>query len=393
VDATDRHPLLDRALTRGELIGLDCLVAVSYTLVLFSFAIGGPGHAPSLAPLWARSLVVAGIGLPLAGRRVWPRAVFAVVFVASVVSAAAGVVSDSFVGAAFALYAVALTRPRKRWEPTLVIGALSAVAALGTALAGPRDVPWTAVPLDCALLGGAWTVGRAVRERRAYAARTADQVRTEERLRIARELHDIVAHSMGLIAVKAGVANHVLAVRPEEAQDALRVIESTSRSALAEMRHLLGVLRSGTETGDPPASLAPPPGVGGLRHLAERAELAGGRVSMELRGLDRVPEGVGLSVYRIVQEALTNVVRHASPARCDVAVEAEDRLVRIEVTDDGPGHRVLPADPKPGHGLLGMSERVAVYGGVFQAGPRPEGGFRVSILLPYEPAPVPSEPR
>jgi signal transduction histidine kinase len=209
---------------------------------------------------------------------------------------------------------------------------------------------------------------------------------TEERLRIARELHDVVAHGMSLIAVKAGVANHVLEARPQEAQDALRVIETTSRGALTEMRQLLGVLRSGSDAGEAPASLSPAPGAGGLRELADRAAMAGVRVSMEVRGLERLPEGVGLSVYRIVQEALTNVVRHAAPARCSVVVEADGRSVTIEVADDGPGRRVLPAgEPGHGHGLVGMRERVAMYGGVFRAGPRRAGGFGVSVRLPYEP--------
>jgi len=383
VDEREPHPLFGRELTPGQLVALDAGVAVAYTLLLLSFATGRAGPLPVVA----RCAVVAAMGLPLAARRLRPRAVFAVVLAASLVSAAGGVANDSFAAAAFALYAVAVTRPRRRWEPTLAIGAASAAVALGTALVGPRGIPLTWLPLDCAVLGGAWTVGRAVRERRAYAARAAaelaDRATAGERLRIARELHDVVAHSMSLIAVKAGVANHVVAVRPEEARDALRVIEATSRSALTEMRRLLGVLRP---DGDP-ASLEPVPGHGDLRALADRASSAGVRVSLDVRGLERVPEGVGLTVYRIVQEALTNVVRHAAPARCLVAVVADGRAVAIEVTDDGPGRRVLPpiAGHGRGHGLLGMRERAARCGGSFSAGPRPEGGFRVWASLPYEP--------
>jgi signal transduction histidine kinase len=325
MDDYDLHPLFGRGPTRGLLIGLDCTAAVAYTLLLLSFAIGAGRLADSASgvPLWARCSIVAGIGLPLAVRRLWPRAVFCAVLVASLVAALTGVVNDAFVGAAFALYAVALIRPRKRWEPTVAIAIVSAVAALVAVLAGPRTVAWGAIPLDCAVLGGAWTVGRAVRERRACAARSAarlaDEVTTEERLRIARELHDIVAHSMSLIAVKAGVANHVLAIRPQEARDALQVIETTSRQALTEMRHAVRVLRTGVAPGCP----APAPGVDGLHELADQASLAGVRVSLRVRGLERVPEGVALSIYRIVQEALTNVVKHAAPSRCLVAVEAD----------------------------------------------------------------------
>jgi signal transduction histidine kinase len=383
VDEPDPHPLFGRELTPGQLVALDAGVAVAYTLLLLSFVTGRAGPLP----VAARCAVVAGIGLPLAVRRLRPRVVFAVVLAASLASALGGVVNDSFAGAAVALYAVAVARPRRRWEPTLAIGAASAAVAVGGALVGPAGTQLAWLPLDCAVLGGAWTVGRAVRERRAYAARAAaelaDRATADERLRIARELHDIVAHSMSLIAVKAGVANHVAGERPEEARDALRVIEATSRSALAEMRRLLGVLRPDHDT----ASLAPASGTGDLRELADRAAMAGVQVSLDVRGLERVPEGVGLSVYRIVQEALTNVVRHAAPARCLVAVVADGHAVAIEVTDDGPGRRVLPAGDGPGrgHGLMGMRERAATSGGAFTAGPRPEGGFRVWASLPYEP--------
>jgi signal transduction histidine kinase len=392
MDAPELRPLFTRKLSRRQLIAVDGLAAVAYTVILVTFmsadrvAKSGPS-----VPVWAQFVIVAGMGLPAAVRRLWPRAVFGVVLVTALVSVLLGVVSDSFVAAAFALYMVALTQPRRRWEPTLAIGLLSAAAVVGMAAVGPRTASWTVIPLGSAVMGGTWTVGRAVRERRAYAARSAAQLAgravTEERLRIARELHDIVAHGMSLIAVKAGVANHVLPARPEEAHDALRVIEATSRSALTEMRHLLGVLRSEAGATETPASLDPTPGVGGLRGLAERAAMAGVRVSMDVRGVSHLPEGLGLSVYRIVQEALTNVVRHAAPARCRVLIDADGRAVRIEVADDGPGHRELPEGerPAPGHGLVGMRERVAMYGGVFTAGPRPEGGFEVTACLPYGP--------
>jgi signal transduction histidine kinase len=196
----------------------------------------------------------------------------------------------------------------------------------------------------------------------------------EERLRIARELHDIVAHSMGLIAVKAGIGNHVAEARPAEAREALRVIEATSRSSLTEMRHLLGVLRSEV---DSPA-LAPAPDPAGIPALVERARTAGVTVSLILDGTDDLAEGLGLSVYRIVQEALTNVVRHAAPTRCAITVAVAEETVRVEVTNDGPRVARGPG----GHGLIGMRERVAVYGGTFEAGPRPEGGWRVVAVLP-----------
>jgi signal transduction histidine kinase len=226
-------------------------------------------------------------------------------------------------------------------------------------------------------MGVTWSVGRTVRDRRMNVIRLADRAVAEERLRIARELHDVVAHSMGLMVVKAGVTNHLVEVQPAQAREALQAIEKTGRDAMVEMRHLLGVLREGV----PPAELAPAPGPAGLPELAERAGLAGVEVDMETSGVDRLPDGIGLSVYRIVQEALTNVVKHAAPAKCRVVVEADEKEVRIEVTDDGPGGRVLPR--RAGHGLIGIRERATMYGGAFAAGPRPEGGFRLQAHLPY----------
>jgi signal transduction histidine kinase len=390
VDDPDPPPLLSRSLSWSQLIALDGVAAATYTALLLTLTISGAGRTTGATPdvpLWTRCVVAAGIGLPLAVRRLWPRTVFGAVVVASVVAVLGGLVFDSFVGAGLAAYVVALTRPRPPWEPTLAIALLSALAALWAVIGGAPRGPWAAIPVGGAVIGGAWTIGRAVRERRAHATRAAAQLAgqaaTDERLRIARELHDIVAHSMGLIAVKAGVANHLAGARPEEAHEALRVIETTSRSALAEMRQMLGVLRSGADAGEAAANLAPAPGVAGLRALAEQASMAGVRVSMEVRRLDQVPEGVGVSVHRIVQEALTNVVKHAAPAGCRVIVEASAGAVAIEVTDDGPGRRVLPQASGQAHGLIGIRERVALYGGTFAAGPRPEGGFAVSVTIPY----------
>ncbi|MEV7013988.1 sensor histidine kinase [Streptosporangium sp. NPDC051022] len=396
-----------RRLSTGRLVALDALAGAGYVLVLLSFAATRPGTG---GPLWAQALLLSGTGLAAAARRLWPLPVFCAVLGLSLVSVFLGAVPDGFAAAAFALYVVALTRPRPRWAATGVIGALSALAFVTLSMGGAPGVgAGTRVPVafltGAALMGGAWTVGRAVRERRTYAARSAEQLArravVEERLRIARELHDVVAHSMSLIAVKAGIANHVAEARPEEARDALRVIETTSRSALTEMRRLLGVVRSGTDgdggdglpddARDVPSrtgpdlvpardGLSPAPGLAALPSLAGRAALAGVRVELDV-ATGALPEGVELSVYRIVQEALTNVVRHAAPARCRVSVEADGAEVRIEVVDDGPGRRVLPGPP--GHGLLGMRERAAVYGGTVTAGRRPEGGFGVSARLPY----------
>ncbi|MER5650530.1 sensor histidine kinase [Streptosporangium sp. NPDC002524] len=389
-DLTVDDPLFPRHWSRAGLVRLDALGAAGYALTLLLFGAGRPDPA---VPGWAGLLILAGITLPLAVRRLWPLTVFCAVFAMSLVSLVLlGTVHDRFAAAAFALYLVALTRPRPRREPTIAIGACGAVAVLLLSAVGtPAPAPGAVGPLlvGVAFLGGAWVTGRAVRERRAYTARAAEQLAgravAEERLRIAREMHDVVAHSMTLIAVKAGIANHVAAARPEEATDALRVIETTSRGALAEMRRMLGVLRSDL---GPSPDLAPSPGLSDLGVLAERASMAGVRVELDVRATG-LPEGVELSVYRIVQEALTNVVRHAAPARCRVSVEASGGEVLVEVSDDGPGERLLPGGP--GHGLIGMRERVAMYGGSLTAGRRPEGGFGISARIPYDPARTPDD--
>jgi signal transduction histidine kinase len=384
VDDLGMRPRFSPPLRRGELVALDGLAALAYPLLFLVTSLAPASGVPA----WARALIVAGISLPLAVRRLWPLPVFGAVLTMSVVATALDVVDEPFVAAAFALYPVALTLPRPRREPTLAIGLASvAVILLGT-VAGPGiGAPADAgtVVLGCALMGGTWMVGRAARERRAYAARSAEQLAqraaAEERLRIARELHDVVSHTLSLIGVKAAIGNHVAEARPEEARDALRVIEATSRTALNEMRHMLGMLRSDRV----PADLKPLPGLADLPELAERAALAGVRVDLDVRGVDRLPRGVELSVYRIVQEAVTNVVKHGAPAaRCRAEVVGSAAEVHIEVTDYGPRTRMPPRPP--GHGLIGMRERVAMHGGTFTAGPRPAGGFAVSARLPIGPS-------
>ncbi|MDL4813941.1 sensor histidine kinase [Actinomadura opuntiae] len=367
-----------RRIGRRRLIRADAAVAVLYTLFLLLFSGGHEASALLAVP------VICAMGLPLAFRRVRPVPVFGAVLAASALALVLDLPWDFFAAAAYALYPLALALPRRRWIPTHAIGVLSAIVIFGGALIGPKN--WHAeqlgrLLLGLGVLGASWALGRAVRDRRAYTAQSARRLAEtavgEERLRIARELHDIVAHSMSLIAVKAGVAVHVAEARPQEALDALRVIESTSRGTLAEMRHLLGVLRA-----DEPGAVPPPaPGLASLPGLVERAAMACVHVDLDVRA-GELPEGVALSAYRIVQEAVTNVVKHAAPARCRVLVEAGGGRVRIEVDDDGPGERVLPG--APGHGLIGMRERVMMYGGDFTAGPRPEGGFAVAAAFPYE---------
>jgi signal transduction histidine kinase len=204
-----------------------------------------------------------------------------------------------------------------------------------------------------------------------------------ERLRIARELHDVVAHSMSVIAVQAGVANHVIDSRPELARQALATVETNTRSALVEMRRLLGVLRQGDE---PSGSLTPAPGLSQVADLVEQFRDAGVTIDLRLDGEpDGVPDGVDLSAYRIVQEGLTNVLRHGGP-HATVTIGRDAGAVEIEVCDDGrrpDQERTAPDTGRvAGHGLIGMRERVAIFGGTLVTGKRPGGGFRLAATLP-----------
>lgn len=201
---------------------------------------------------------------------------------------------------------------------------------------------------------------------------------TDERLRIAQELHDVVAHSLGLIAVQAGVGMHVIDTDPVEARRALEHISRTSRSSLAEIRRTLGMVRSG----DAP-TYAPTPGLADLPSLVQEVGNSGLFVELTLApDSSGLPAGVELAAYRIVQEALTNSIRHAHARHAAVRVDVEAGMLHLVVTDDGSGAN--GGGRLGGHGLVGMRERVAVYGGSLDAGPAPDGGFRVDATLPYD---------
>jgi signal transduction histidine kinase len=207
----------------------------------------------------------------------------------------------------------------------------------------------------------------------------------DERLHIARELHDVVAHSMGVIAVQASVGEHVIDADPVEAKRALEAISGVSRSTLAEIRRLLGVLREAdADEGGAPA-YAPAPGLADLDRLVHELDRAGVPVEVAYDGArTELPRGVDLTAYRIVQEALTNVLKHAGPASARVVVRYEPGAVALEIVDDGRGVDGRVDAGRRGHGLVGMRERAGVYGGTLDTGPRPGGGYRVAVTLPYE---------
>jgi signal transduction histidine kinase len=234
-------------------------------------------------------------------------------------------------------------------------------------------------PLMVLALGVAWLVGHSIRQRREYAEvqrrQAAVQAVQAERLRIARELHDMIAHSIGVIAIQAGVGSRVIETQPAEARNALTVIEDTSRETLAGLRRMLGALRRAEPD---PASTDPSPGLADLDRLILRSLDAGIRVDVRRNGEERpLPADIDLSAYRIVQEAVTNVVRHAGADECRVSLDYGADELSIEITDDGRG-----GVPGAGYGIPGMRERVSLLHGDFVAGPRPEGGFRVAARIP-----------
>jgi signal transduction histidine kinase len=201
-----------------------------------------------------------------------------------------------------------------------------------------------------------------------------------ERRRIARELHDVIAHSVSVMTVQAGAARMQLPNHPDRAMPPLEAVEETGRQALAELRRLLGILRDN----DAPA-LAPQPGLAELPTLAKAMSQAGVDVDVRVEGQSKpLPASLDLTAYRIVQEALTNILKHAGPARASVIVHYDPEAIRLVITDDG---QASPTADGPGHGLLGMRERVNLFGGQLEAGPGPDGGYSVSAQLPLEPTP------
>ncbi|GAA0281103.1 hypothetical protein GCM10009527_091830 [Actinomadura nitritigenes] len=386
VDEADFSARQAQLLRRGRLRALDVPLAVVVVAVDVVVAGNMLKDRPDFTLSFPASCMVAvALGSIVAVRRRRPRRALAAAAAVSCAAAVTGVLWDPFAATALVLCTVASIEPA-RWSARALGGCVAAAtgAAVIAQMVHPRygvvaAAGWTAAAW--LLSAGGWLTGHLLRRRRWHAARLAEQrarrILADERLRIARELHDVVTHGMGLIAVKAGVANHIAEARPEEARQALRVIETTSRDALAEMRRLLDMLRRDSA----PGTDLTQPGIGGLQDLAEHVRAAGVEVELTVSGEYDLPEALQLTVYRIVQEAFTNAVKHAAPARCRATVDIAARQVNIQVLDDG-ASRPASKPGTGGHGLVGMRERVAMYGGTFTAGPRPEGGFAVTATLP-----------
>lgn len=309
------------------------------------------------------------------------------------------------VAALIAMYSAGANRGLARGVTAPAIGTISVL--VGAAITGPAD--GRAVVGDVAIVAvivATWWIGRSVRLRRAYTAELetralrlerardvyARAVLTEERSRIARELHDVVAHHVSVMTVQATAARRILDASPRDAKEALSAVEQTGRAALTEMRRLVGVLRTDdiadtADRDDEAANRTPQPGVDDLGRLLGQLADTGLTVDLVVHGRRRpVPAGVDLAAYRVVQEALTNTLKHAgSGAHAQVTVGYEDRRLRVEITDDGRGFAAaLSRAERPGHGLVGMRERVALYGGDLTAGARAGGGYAVRALFPLE---------
>jgi signal transduction histidine kinase len=406
VDGSPGRPLAHRLaahrFTKAQLVAID-LVAVVSVLAVFEFLMSP--QPPRLTGTgwdtagWAAYLVAAAVTLL---RRRLPRSVLAIVLLVAVAALLARREGPSAFYVVLALYSVVAVSSRRA---ALAIVAVVAGVILTAVIAGGGDQVVPSAIGGVALMLLAWLAGENTQASRVYASQQAEraaeqvaaaeaeraaQVRralADERAEIARELHDIVAHAMSVIAVRSGVARMVIDTQPEQAREALAIIETTTRRSLQEMRLLVGVLR---DSADHRTELSPVPGLGDLDRLVADTAVAGVDVDLVVDGTVRaLPPAADLSAYRIVQEALTNVVRHAGPTRARVRISYRLDEVGIEVTDDGP--RGLRPGPAPrgvsGHGLIGMRERAALFGGQLTAGPQAAGfGVRASLRTDGFPA-------
>jgi signal transduction histidine kinase len=359
---------------------------------------------------WLYGSAVVAVVLPLALRRVYPVAVFWVVLVAIMAdSQDANVIS--FVAIMLAAYS-AVVHSRLRGAAVLSVllaGVMVTAVYPDTSVPQPGRFTVFFVLVPVVLIGSAIRRWRhqagdsAERLRRAEAEHEAATVRAlaAERSRIASELHDVVTHNVSVMVVQAGAARRILAGSPDDARAALLAVEASGRTAMVELQHLLGLLSPIDGMQPEPGSgeaetapLRPQPGLGRLQALVERVSAAGLPVRLAVTGPPRaLPPGLDLTAYRVVQEALTNAMKHAGPASAVVTLDYREEAVVIDVSDDG-GHDDRPrllASPAgtasavvagTGRGLLGLHERLSLYGGAFDAGPNPAGGWRVTATLP-----------
>jgi signal transduction histidine kinase len=401
---------LERLRGRAALVDVLLVLAIGGFQVLVVIVGGWPSAPRWRGPDPLAVVLVATGTVALLFRRRWPLPVLAVTLaVALAYSARTYPEGPSGLPVYAALYTVVTLVERRRLVWLAV--AATVVVAVGSEVFLYGDSQFDGEPVYVAIsvVAFAW-LAEAVRARRAYVAELRDRAeraeRTreeearrrvhEERMRIARELHDVVSHTIGVISVQAGVAAHLLRRRPDKAAESLAAIRQASDEALGELHAMLGVLR---DADDRPPPLAPAPGLAELDALVAQAGRTGLEVRVSVEGEPRrLPPAVDLAAYRVVQESLTNVVRHARASRAEVTVTHRDGCVEVEVVDDGKGlespsgRQVTDSDRqdrrsgRSGQGILGMRERARALGGTLEAGPRPGGGFLVRASLPLDAA-------
>jgi signal transduction histidine kinase len=387
VDADGARPGYDRDVTRGwsrdDLV--DWALAIAVTV---GAELQRAGCDCNNDPRWLDALVTVLATLPIGMRRRRPFPVLLIVGAASIAHIALGFNNPFLItfAALVALYSVA---NHAQWR-------LSVFAAVATVVVLPisfvldwhrqGQVNLSDLPYNYALFGAAWILGDNLRRQREQAQlamrlTAAEEERSkravaDERVRIARELHDVVAHTLSVIVLQAGAGRRIAPEQPTRAAGVLGGIEALGREALGDMRRLVSILRTGPER-----EHEPQPSLDRLPELADRVRSAGVDVDVRTEGEARpIPPGVDLSAYRIVQEALTNTLRHSGAGRAEVVVRYSGAGVEVEVTDDGRGPSANGSHG--GHGLVGMRERVGMFGGELEVGAREGGGFRVRALLP-----------
>jgi signal transduction histidine kinase len=339
--------------------------------------------------------------LPLVGRRLWPTEVLVVVSIGALVTSAAAPNPFAQIAAvALASYTLG-EQAADRTRSALVVLLIGSVLAVGFIAQDADALEGFVAPFM--VLVPTWLLGDVVRSRRVEARRRVEAVErahreredrlkaaaAEERRHVARELHDVVAHAVSVMVIQAGAARTVSRTSPAEAEAAMLAVESTGREAMTELRRFLGALGD-DETDNAAADLAPQPGITDLPVLLDRVREAGLPATLEIAGVppDAVPASLEVTVYRIVQEALTNALRYARQAATLVRLSWETEQLRVEVLDDGPATTTgAGGSAGTGRGLVGMRERVSLAGGRFEAGPRVGGGYAVRAWLPIAATP------
>lgn len=375
----------------------DVLLALVVLGPSLGILFGGPERVAVPPNPWLVVALVLLQTLPLIVRRRWPLHVLAVTASAEALTLLLLPLNGgpTNLGLAVALYTVASRVERRvSLRLAILIACVNALILLISAALG-RPNSWPALFITTAFVFASWSLGDNVRTRRAYLAGLEERARRleqekvenirraaqDERTRIARELHDVVAHHVSAIAVQAGAGAEIVEGDPQRAREVLRFIQETSREALAEMRAMLNVLHSDGPDGE----RTPQPTLAQIERLINQSRAAGLSVTLQVEGAPQpLPEALDVSAYRIAQEALTNTLKHAGPAHARVVVRYKPNALEVEIIDDGRGIVGASSYADAGRGLIGMRERVALFGGELETGPAPGHGFLVRACLPLK---------